>query len=138
MAYPVLLALAWLTALTLSGCGSVTSEAPDPEPTGAPTPTASASSADESVTWHQTWAKDYAQTTCQEFRTAMTERQRFVAAADMLVNGKRAATGDEQLPADGEVRDCQNGLIGACEPTLMRDQPLADAATGMLLLMFPR
>lgn len=52
--------------------------------------------------YRQTWGKAYSATTCTEWRDRMTSKQRFAAAADMLVGARKAdgVAGGDALPDD--------------------------------------
>ncbi|MET8658164.1 hypothetical protein [Streptomyces griseus] len=83
------------TLLGLTGCGT------SPEPV-------------QPEKYTQTWATPYSSTTCGDYLTAMTQRQRWVLAADMLT-GARKADGANTLPADADVDRFQQGMATACE-----------------------
>lgn len=86
-----------LAVLLLAGCSTGTSSG----------------DADSSSKYAQTWAKDYGDTTCDEWKQQMTPAQQFAAAADMLVSA-RSVDGGKGLPPDSLVNDFEGGITTAC------------------------
>jgi hypothetical protein len=67
--------------------------------------------------FEQTWNKDYGDTNCDDWNNEMTDKQKFVASADMLTTARRA-DGGEGLPRDSLIREFQGGMTTACvEPS---------------------
>lgn len=87
--------LAALSALSLVGCS-----------------TSSSPSADNKYT--QTWTTPYSQTTCSDYLNAMTGKQRWVMAADMLTS-LRKVDGGIKLPPDSQVTRFQADVATGCE-----------------------
>lgn len=81
--------------------------------------------------YDQTWTKSYKTTTCAEWRTSMTAKERFVAAADML-GGARKANGADSLQPDSLTRQFQAEIDAGCEP--IGTLTIADAAVGVYLI----
>jgi hypothetical protein len=74
-------AVGWAAAaLMLGGCG--------PSSSGSSAPPASGK-------YEQTWTMSYGETTCGHFLTEMTDKQRWVMAADMLVGARKRDGGGE-------------------------------------------
>lgn len=61
----------------------------------------------------QTWSTPYGQTTCAQFVSEMTAKQRWVMAADMLTN-VRNMNEDTGLPSDALITEFEGGLSTAC------------------------
>jgi hypothetical protein len=100
--WPSLFAL----ALLLAACGTSTSA-------GSP--------ADK---YAQTWSKDYASTTCADWSQAMTQQQRFAAAADILSAARDKIDGGSGIAPDDLIRDFQADVDDACNGA-----PSADTET---------
>lgn len=64
--------------------------------------------------YKQTWPKNYSATTCAEFKTKMTEHQRWVTAADMLSAARSKDDASADMPADSLVDTFESGLNNAC------------------------
>ena len=64
--------------------------------------------------YDQTWSKNYSDTTCLEFRTSMTEQQRWAAAADMLTGARTKGDGITGMPSDQLVTTFLQGVKTAC------------------------
>ena len=87
-----------VSALFLSGCGVGISK------------TASAGQSK----YQQTWSKSYAATTCSDFRTSMTEHERWAAGADMLANARAKGDGPRGMPSDQLVTTFRLGVETGC------------------------
>lgn len=61
----------------------------------------------------QTWPTPYSQTTCSQFLSKMTAKQRWVMAADMLTSARNMKE-DAGLPSDAMVAEFEGGLDTAC------------------------
>lgn len=83
--------------------------------------------------YDQTWATSYADTTCTDWNSKMSEHQRWVAAADMLVNGRKT-WGIDSMPADSLVDTFEDDLDQGCEPNMVSSDSITDIATGLLLI----
>ncbi|MFE9432864.1 HdeA/HdeB family chaperone [Streptomyces sp. NPDC006640] len=64
--------------------------------------------------YQQTWTTPYSQTHCSDYLTQMTDRQRWVMAADMLT-GARKVDGGSTVPADAVVTRFKGQLATACQ-----------------------
>lgn len=73
----------------------------------------SGSTTDDKYT--QTWTTPYNETTCGDYRSKMTSKQRWVMAADVLAS-YRKVDGGNTLPADTVVSRFEGDLATACEP----------------------
>jgi hypothetical protein len=73
----------------------------------------------------QTWSQPYAQTTCAQFLTEMTESQRWVMAADILTAARNMKQ-DTGLPPETLVTEFEQGLESGCviDTTAMTDAGL--------------
>lgn len=63
----------------------------------------------------QTWTTPYNATTCGDYLTAMTSKQRWVMAADVIASF-RSADGSDTVPADSVVSRFDADIATACEP----------------------
>lgn len=61
----------------------------------------------------QTWSTPYGQTTCAQFLSEMTAKQRWVMAADMLTN-VRNMNQETGLPSDALITEFEGGLNTVC------------------------
>lgn len=91
------IALLLTAPLLLAGCSSSPSTA----------------SAVDDGKFTQTWPQDYSDTTCTDWGSAMTEKQQFVAAADMLASA-RSKDGADTLPPDSLIDAFQGDVTEAC------------------------
>lgn len=82
-------------------------------PWGSITPQSSGTDSSASK-YSQTWTKDYGATTCGEWLGEMTDKQQWVAAADMLA-AVRDKDGGSRLPADALVTRFQRNISIGCE-----------------------
>lgn len=62
----------------------------------------------------QTWSKDYASTTCAQWRRAMSDEQQFAAAADILTAARNKIDGGTGLPSDSLIIEFQGGITTSC------------------------
>ena len=62
----------------------------------------------------QTWPLDYGATRCGQWLSRMTEKQRWVAAADMLVSARKVDHDSTDMPADGLVTKFKNEVTQGC------------------------
>lgn len=62
----------------------------------------------------QTWSKPYDRTSCAEWTTRMTDRQRWTAALDMLKDARAADDAFAALPADRLVGRFGSALNARC------------------------
>jgi len=83
--------------------------------------------------YDQTWTTGYADTTCADWDGKMTEHQRWVAAADMLVNGRKTWDIDA-MPADSLVDTFEGDITQGCDPSDATDHSIVDTATALLLM----
>lgn len=103
--------------LSCTGCGSV------------------AESGTSKSKYTQTWSKSYADTTCAEWNSAMTDRQRFAAAADMLTGARNKGDGGSGLPPDSLIVRFQTDVSQGCSVPATADQlSVADAGAAVYLL----
>jgi len=106
-----LTALVAVTILALAGCSpSHTTVAPDK--------------------YTQTWATDYASTTCTDYTTVMSAHQRWAAAADMLTGARNKGDGGTGMPSDELVTTFMGGVDTACVVPTMT---ITDVAVGLYL-----
>lgn len=70
------------------------------------------SSADSKYT--QTWTTPYSETTCTDYLHAMSGKQRWAMAADMLTS-ERTVDGNTAVPADSQVTRFQADMAAGCE-----------------------
>lgn len=80
--------------------------------------------------YQQTWKTPYSSTTCADWRSKMTDGQRWAAAADMLA-AARQKDGAKALPPDAMVDSFAAGLTRVCEP--IATLTLTDAGVGLYL-----
>jgi hypothetical protein len=64
--------------------------------------------------YEQTWRKPYSATTCGEWHSDMSARQRFAAAADMLAGARNKGDGGTGLPPDSLIRSFEGDISEAC------------------------
>lgn len=64
--------------------------------------------------YEQTWGKPYDQTTCADFKNAMTDQQRWAMAADMLTGARTKGDGISAMPSDALVTTFRDGLSYVC------------------------
>jgi hypothetical protein len=64
--------------------------------------------------YKQTWTTPYSDTACADYLNAMSKKQRWVMAADMLAS-VRKVDGGSQLPSDGQVDRFQADVATGCE-----------------------
>ncbi|MER5890326.1 hypothetical protein ABT160_41420 [Streptomyces sp. NPDC001941] len=74
------------------------------------------------------WPKSYAETTCPEYNSAMTEEQQRAAAADMLADAQKL-DGSTQSPMDRKV----NGFVVSLAMTCALHPNLDLATVGVTL-----
>lgn len=67
-----------------------------------------------STKFTQTWTKPYGQTTCGDWRDTMTEHQKFVMAADILLTSQRKLKANAPIPNDGLIGQFQGQVQGLC------------------------
>lgn len=79
----------------------------------------------------QTWKKGYAETTCGEWQRSMSETERRIAAADMLV-GARKTDKNTKLPSDTLITDFKQNISTACEA--IASFTIVDTAIGVYVL----
>lgn len=91
----------------------------------APAPSRSTSSGNDKFT--QTWPKSYGSTTCNDWLNTMTEKQKFVAAADLLTQA-RSNDGGSGLPPDSMTATFASGITTVCVVPTMT---MPDAAAGL-------
>lgn len=89
------------------------------------------SSSDDSGKYTQTWPTAYADTTCGDWNTQMTDRQQWVAAADMLTGARNKGDGGEGVPTDELVGQFQGGITNAC--SVDDSEPITEIAAGVYL-----
>jgi len=65
--------------------------------------------------YEQTWATDYDFTTCADFEQRMNDHQRWVMAADYLLDAHRIGNPGVQRPPDSQVDRMLSGMDSACE-----------------------
>ncbi len=99
----------------------------------APPTTSAATSATGEFT--RTWTKDYAKTTCTEFRTVMTGQQAFVAAADMLVNARQATDPSWPMPSDDLINTFEGDLNTICSTGVIADNESITTVAGSVLMV---
>lgn len=64
----------------------------------------------------QTWTKkSYSQTKCVDWNAEMTDKQQWVAAADMLNSARNKIDGGEGLPPDVLITSFQGDITESCE-----------------------
>ena len=80
--------------------------------------TADPTTAESTGEYTQTWAKTYGKTTCTEFRTEMSGHETFVAAADMLVNARKATDASLSFPSDDLITRFQTDLLSNCNTAI--------------------
>jgi len=80
----------------------------------------------------QTWKKSYGKTKCDEWLNDMTQRQNFIAAADMLV-GSQEVDGGTGLPSDSLIKRFRDDITSVCETDYGYSQPLTDMAVFVYL-----
>lgn len=66
------------------------------------------------VKYKQTWSKNYASTTCREWKSELTNAQQFAAAADMLTSARNKKDGGTGLPSDGKIEMFRRGITDSC------------------------
>ena len=81
---------------------------------GCVSPSGSTSNSSNTDKYKQTWSKTYASTTCQEWKSAMSDKQQWVAAADMLTAARNKKDGGNGLPPDALVTTFQGGITTSC------------------------
>lgn len=115
--------------LALAGCGSAES---DDQRSAATSSKAVATSAQPERTdkFTQTWTKPYNQTTCAEFKSDMSEQQRWTMAADMLVNAQQVDDSDADLPKDALISEFEAGLNTAC---VIDTMSMAEVGAGLYI-----
>lgn len=72
------------------------------------------SSSSDSDKYEQTWSKNYSETSCSEFKTDMTEKQRWATAADMLSGAQSKDDPNADMPGDDLIDTFEAGLANAC------------------------
>lgn len=82
----------------------------------------------------RTWTKDYAKTTCTEFRTVMTGQQAFVAAADMLVNARVGTDSSLPFPSDDLINMFENDVLTGCDTDASASDNIVDIASAILVI----
>lgn len=87
------------TVLALTGCGSSSSSS---------TPTVNDK-------YTQTWTTPYEKTTCKQWNTQMSDKQQWVASADMLT-GAWKSEGKQDVPPDATITSFQKNITTGCEP----------------------
>jgi hypothetical protein len=65
--------------------------------------------------YEQTWAKDYDATTCAEFVERMDGHERWVMAAEYLLEAHRAGDSAAPIPPDSQVDLMTGAIDAACE-----------------------
>ena len=105
--------LSTAAALLMAGCGT------------------SAGQESTSGKYDQTWQTPYGQTTCGDWRSQMSEHERWVAAADMLV-GIRDQWGIKDMPSDSLVDTFKDDITQGCEP--IASLTLTDTAASLAMI----
>ena len=82
-----------------------------------------------STKYVQTWTKPYGDTTCADWRDAMSEQQKFVMAGDILLTSQRKLKADAAIPSDALVGQFQGQLQGLC-----LTYPTDDVATASFIV----
>lgn len=68
---------------------------------------------DVSKNYVQTWAKSYATTTCAEWNTTMTDKQKFATAGDFLWDDL-SRNGAKDRPGFGPISNYQDAIDSEC------------------------
>jgi hypothetical protein len=97
--------------IVMASAGCATSDSPTTSE-GGPDLDAAATSGGK---FDQTWPKDYGRTTCGEWTNKMSQKQNFVAAADMLVGARAVDNADAGLPSDDLIKKFRDDITDACE-----------------------
>lgn len=84
--------------------------------------------------YDQTWAKTYAATTCSEWKSEMTDREQWVAAADMLTGARNKGDSGTGLPSDALVDDFQADITESCSPAAAKAMKIAEVAASVYLI----
>lgn len=119
--------------LVLLGCGAATGE---PEATngaaGAPPPVVlpTASVGPLPGQLPQTWSKPYGDTTCDEWINEMTDLQRVLAGAEMLV-ASRQGRGVEALPAPPQMSRFTGAIDQRCKSSGAGSMTIARTAAAV-------
>ncbi|MCU1668057.1 MAG: hypothetical protein JWP40_984 [Blastococcus sp.] len=90
------------------------------------------SGASGSAKYDQTWTKSYGSTTCGEFKSRMSEHERFVMAADMIGSTAADRTGNKDLPPDSLVDNVVSQMSTACEAD--SSVAMTDIAVGLFMI----
>jgi hypothetical protein len=80
------------------------------------------------------WRQSYTATTCGDWRDAMTERERRIAAGELLFSARRGH-GASSFPSEREVRSYAAEISLTCKRASAR---IADVALGVYLISRPR
>ncbi|MDO9485682.1 MAG: hypothetical protein Q7K25_06445 [Actinomycetota bacterium] len=119
-----------LGALLLAGCSSSES-ASDPAPSASvvqDVPSDQPVTDPEVDKYEQTWTTPYDQTPCGDYTLGMTEKERWVAAADMLLASRSDAGISDELPPDAMVDEFKASLALACSANEDVELAVAGAA----------
>ncbi len=63
----------------------------------------------------------------------MTDDQKFVGAADMLVNARQAGGAPDEMPNDDLIRDFPTNLDQGCDTEMSAGFSMVDTATAVYL-----
>jgi hypothetical protein len=80
----------------------------------------------------QTWGKNYSETTCAEWSSAMTPQQRYAAAADMLTGARNKGDGGQGLPPAPLIRTFMADVSEGCSAT--DDWSVAEVGASIYLI----
>jgi hypothetical protein len=111
-------ALGLVSAGLVTGCGSDAGKA-------------HASNGSDMTRYIQTWGTDYAHTTCSQWGSRMTGRQRWTAAFELLRDSRNGDAAIAAMPADSLVGRFESDIDRRCGGASSTD--IADVASAAYL-----
>jgi hypothetical protein len=88
----------------------------------------SSASSEDMARYVQTWSRDYDHTTCAQWKTSMTEAQRWTAAYEMLRDDRAGDGGIAKVPADKLVDRFKADITSRCTSPTAAAKAIPDAA----------
>ncbi|NMN93906.1 hypothetical protein [Antrihabitans stalactiti] len=80
--------------------------------------------------YKQTWTTPYEETTCSQFKTAMSGKQQWVLAADMLTSARQVDEKGAEMASDDLITEFRNGLVTVC---VIDTMTMTDAGVGLYM-----